>query len=53
MARFKLVISSQDGSAKTVDIEGARAQPLVGRRVGETLDGSIAGVEGKLLITAL
>jgi small subunit ribosomal protein S6e len=51
MARFKLVISSQDGSAKTVDLEGARAQPLVGKRVGETLDGSIAEVDGKLLIT--
>jgi small subunit ribosomal protein S6e len=51
MARFKLVISSQDGSAKTVDLEGARAQPLVGKRVGESLDGSIAGVDGKLLIT--
>ncbi|MCW4037434.1 MAG: 30S ribosomal protein S6e [Candidatus Bathyarchaeota archaeon] len=51
MARFKLVISSPDGSAKTVDLEGARAQTLVGKRVGETLDGSIAGVDGKLLIT--
>ena len=51
MARFKLVISSPDGSAKTVDLEGARAQPLIGKRVGETLDGSIAGVDGKLLIT--
>jgi small subunit ribosomal protein S6e len=51
MARFKLIISSADGSAKTVDLEGARAQPLVGMRIGETLDGSIAGVDGKLLIT--
>jgi len=51
MASFKLVISSPDGSAKTVDVEGTRAQPLIGRRVGETLDGAIAGVDGSLLIT--
>ncbi len=51
MASFKLVISSPDGSGKTVNVEGARAQPLIGRRVGEILDGAIAGVDGSLLIT--
>ena len=51
MASFKLVISSPDGSGKTVNVEGARAQPLIGRRVGEILDGAIAGVDGNLLIT--
>jgi small subunit ribosomal protein S6e len=52
MARFKLIISSEDGRAETVDLEGARAQPLVGRKIGETIEGSIAGLEGtKLVIT--
>lgn len=52
MARFKLVISTSDGRAKTMDVEGTMAQPLVGKRIGETVEGSIAGFAGeKFLIT--
>ena len=52
MARFKLIISSKDGRAEIVDLEGARAQPLVGMKIGETIEGSIAGLEDtKLVIT--
>ncbi len=52
MARFKLIISSEDGRAETIDLEGSRAQPLVGRKIGETIAGSIAGLEStKLVIT--
>jgi small subunit ribosomal protein S6e len=52
MARFKLIVSSYDGRGKTIDIDGVKAQPLIGKRIGETIDGSVAGLEGKkLLIT--
>lgn len=50
MAKFKLVVSSSDGKAKTVEVEGARAQPLVGKRIDETIDGSIAGLAGEILL---
>ena len=52
MARFQLVISSTDGTSKKIDIEGAKAQPLVGKKIGEMVNGSIAGLTGEsLLIT--
>lgn len=52
MARFKLIVSSSDGKGKTVDIEGVTAQPLIGKRIGQTINGSVIGLEGKkLLIT--
>ncbi len=45
MAKFKLNISNPEtGKCQTVEVEGPRAQPLVGRRLGEVVDGSIAGL---------
>ena len=44
MARFKLIISNPDGRSQAVEVEGARAQSLIGKRIGEILDGSIAGL---------
>ena len=53
MAKFKLIISDPDkGEAKSVEVEGPRAQTLIGLRIGEVMDGSIAGLSGhKLQIT--
>ena len=52
MAKFKLVISDSKGKSQTVELEGVKAVPLIGRRIGEIVDGSIAGLSGsKLLIT--
>jgi len=52
MAKFKLVISGSKGKSQTVELEGVKAVPLIGRRIGEIVDGSIAGLSGsKLLIT--
>lgn len=52
MAKFKLIISHPQGKSQVVEVEGPRAQSLVGRRIGETVDGSIAGLSGsKLQIT--
>jgi small subunit ribosomal protein S6e len=53
MARFKVIVSDpENGSSKAVEIEGARAAPLIGKRIGENIDGSVVGISGhKLLIT--
>lgn len=52
MAKFKLIVSDpKSGKAQIVELEGSRAVPLIGRRIGETVDGSIANLAGsKLLI---
>jgi small subunit ribosomal protein S6e len=52
MAKFKLVISHPDGGSQVLEVEGSRAQPLFGKRIGEILDGSTFGLSGsKLQIT--
>lgn len=49
MAKFKLIVSHSDGKSQVVEIEGPRAQPLVGKRIGESVDGMIAGLSGLTL----
>ena len=49
MAKFKLIVSHSDGKSQFVEIEGPRAQPLVGKRIGESVDGMIAGLSGLTL----
>lgn len=53
MAKFKIIISDPDlGTSKTVELEETRTVPLIGRRVGEALDGAIVGLSGhKVQIT--
>lgn len=53
MAKFKIIISDPDsGTSKTVELEETRTVPLIGRRVGEVLDGAIVGLSGhKVQIT--
>jgi|YelNatPaOPRAMG01_1025707.scaffolds.fasta_scaffold01513_21 small subunit ribosomal protein S6e len=53
MAKFKLVLSNpKTGKSKTFEIEGAQAVPLLGRKIGDVVDGSTMGLGGiKLLIT--
>lgn len=47
MAKFKVIVSDPTTSkSKVVELEGARAVPLIGRRLGETLDGSVVGMSG-------
>ncbi|HEX9262722.1 MAG TPA: 30S ribosomal protein S6e [Candidatus Bathyarchaeia archaeon] len=42
MTKFKVIVSDPEtGTSKVVELEEARAAPLVGRRIGETLEGSI------------
>jgi len=53
LAKFKIIISDPDsGTSKTVELEETRAVPLIGRRLGEILDGAIVGLSGhKVQIT--
>lgn len=53
MARFKVIVSDPEtGVSKAVEVEGTRAVPLIGKRIGETIDGSVLGLSGhKLQIT--
>jgi small subunit ribosomal protein S6e len=42
MAKFKVIVSDpQAGTSKVVEIEEARAAPLIGRKLGEIFDGAI------------
>jgi small subunit ribosomal protein S6e len=42
MAKFKIIISDpENGTSKVVELEEARAVPLIGIRVGETVDGAM------------
>jgi len=47
MAKFKVIVSDPEtGSSKAVELEEARATPMIGRRIGETIDGSILDLPG-------
>ena len=53
MAKFKIVISDPEtGKSKSVESEGTRAVPLIGRKLGDVVEGSVVGMAGyKLRIT--
>jgi len=53
MAKFKVVVSDPEtGKSQSVELEEHKAVPLIGRKIGETIDGTILGLRGhKLLIT--
>lgn len=53
MAKFKIILSDPEtGRSQIVELEGPRAVPLVGRRLGEIIDGAALGFGGhKLKIT--
>ena len=41
MAKFKVIVSDPEaGTSKVVELEEARAAPFIGRRIGETIDGT-------------
>lgn len=50
MAKFKIIISDPEkGNSQIVELDGSRAAPLIGRKIGEEIDGSIVGLSGKKL----
>jgi len=53
MAKFKIVISDPEtGKSRFVEVEGTQAVPLIGRKLGEEIDGSVVKMSGhKLKIT--
>jgi small subunit ribosomal protein S6e len=52
MVEFKVVISDADGKSLSQEIKDKSAQPLVGSRIGDTVDSTIFGLnEGKIKIT--
>jgi small subunit ribosomal protein S6e len=53
MAKFKIILSDPEtGKSQIVELEGPRAVPLVGRKLGETIDGAAIGLGGhKVKIT--
>lgn len=47
MAKFKIIISDPGtGTSKIIELEEARAIPLIGRKIGEVLDGLIVDLQG-------
>jgi small subunit ribosomal protein S6e len=53
MAKFKIIVSDpEEGTSKVVELQETRAAPLIGRRIGEVIDGSIVDLAGnKVQIT--
>ncbi len=52
LAHFKLVISDATGKSVSQELRDRAAQPLLGSRIGDTLDSSVVGLtEGKIKIT--
>jgi small subunit ribosomal protein S6e len=47
MAKFKVIVSDpENGTSTAVELEEARAAPLIGRKVGEIIDGTIVSLPG-------
>ncbi len=52
MVQFKLVVSDpRTTKSEVVEIKDANAQVLVGRKIGEVVEGSTIGFSGKIMIT--
>jgi small subunit ribosomal protein S6e len=42
MAKFKVIVSEpENGTSKAVELEDTRAAPLIGRKLGEIIDGAV------------
>ncbi len=52
MAQFKLVLSDpKTGKSEVHELKDATAQALVGRKIGEAVDGKPLGLSGSIIIT--
>lgn len=50
MAKFKIIVSDPEtGKSRSVEVDGTRAVPLIGRKLGEVIDGSVIGMSGHQL----
>ncbi|MDE1857814.1 MAG: 30S ribosomal protein S6e [Thaumarchaeota archaeon] len=52
MVTYKLIVSDpKTGKSEASEVKDASAQQLVGRKIGEVLDGASVGLTGKIKIT--
>lgn len=52
MVSFKLVLSDpKTGRSEASEVKEAQAQLLIGRKIGEVIDGSALGLAGRIKIT--
>lgn len=52
MAKFKLIVSDpRTGKCVVSELEGTRAQALIGRSLGELVDGAALGIVGSAVIS--
>jgi small subunit ribosomal protein S6e len=50
MPKFKVIVSEPKKSkVQTVELEGTAAQPLIGRELGEIIEGNILNISGQKL----
>ncbi|MGQ9514049.1 MAG: S6e family ribosomal protein [Thermoproteota archaeon] len=51
-AKFKCIISDpKTGKSQVLELEGDKARPLIGLKIGDSIDGSVVGLSGKLKLT--
>ena len=47
MAKFKVIVSDPEtGTSKVVELQEARATPLISKRIGEIMDGAVVDLPG-------
>lgn len=47
MPKFKIIVSDPEtGKSQAMEVEGTRAVPLIGRRLGEIIEGTAVGMSG-------
>lgn len=52
MPKVSLILADpKTGTSKAFEVEGAKLQTLVGRSIGDVMDGNFLGIQGKLVIT--
>ena len=52
MVSFKVVVADpKTGKSQSMEVKDQQAQPLLGLRIGEELDGSLLGLTGKVKIS--
>jgi small subunit ribosomal protein S6e len=52
LVSFKLVLSDpKTGKSEASEVKDAQAQPLMGHRIGDVIDGTTVGLTGRIMIT--
>jgi small subunit ribosomal protein S6e len=47
MAKFKIIVSDPEtGTSRVIELEETRAVPLIGRKIGDVIDGSVVDLPG-------